>query len=154
MTGRKLISTGIASALIVLAGSPLPATATRGQTAHFARALRATDTAYLHRIKRPGSGLIEEGTAHGNLPGTMHADLYLGGTFTATFTIYLHGGTITGNGKAAPHGTGIYESFAGTLTVTGGSGIYKNASGRAGLYGTFNRRTYALVVQTTGALSY
>ncbi len=154
MNRRRLIGAGIVSALTILAAGPLPANATSGQAAHLARALRATDTAYLQRIKRPGSGLIEEGTAHGTLPGTMHAVLYLGGTFTATFTIYLHGGTITGNGKAAPHGTGIYESFAGTLTVTGGSGIYRHASGRAGLYGTFNRRTYALVVQTTGALSY
>jgi hypothetical protein len=84
----------------------------------------------------------------------MRADCNLGATFAASFTIYTNGGTIQGHGKATPHGSGIYESFAGTLIVTGGTGRYTHAHGHAGLYGTFNRRTYALTVQTTGSLSY
>jgi hypothetical protein len=126
----------------------------RAARAHAARALRATDTATLRYIKSSGTILLEEGTATGSLPGTMRAHCDLGAILSASFTIYTHGGTIKGHGTATPHGSGIYESFGGTLTVDGGTGRYAHARGHAGLYGTFNRRTYALVVQTTGALSY
>jgi hypothetical protein len=84
----------------------------------------------------------------------MHARLNVGPTFTGTFTIYTRNGTIRGDGSATPHGSDRYESFGGTLLVKGGSGRYIHARGRAGLYGTFDRRTYAMVVQTTGRLSY
>jgi hypothetical protein len=122
-------------------------------TAHSARTLDATDTGRLHYVKSSGSLLLEEGTAQGTLPGSMRASCNLGATVSASFTIYTHGGTIKGHGTATPHGSGIYESFAGTLTVTGGTGLYAHAHGHAGLYGTFDRRTYALTLQTTGSLS-
>ena len=42
----------------------------------------------------------------------------------------------------------------GTLTITGGTGRFRGAHGRTGLYGTFDRRTFSLVIQTTGNFSY
>lgn len=130
----------------------------RSVSAHASRALKATDEAHMHYIKHRSSSsrLFEEGIAHGTLPGSMNAYLSLGATFAASFTIYTKGGSIDGHGTATPHGGNgsLYESFAGTLTVTGGTGHYAHAHGHAGLYGTFNRRTYALTVQTTGSLSY
>ena len=126
-------------------------------SAHMSRALKATDEAHMHYIKHRSSSsrLFEEGAARGTLPGSMNAYCSLGATFAASFTIYTNGGTIKGHGTATPHaGGGLYESFAGTLTVTGGTGRYAHAHGHAGLYGAFNRRTYALTVQTTGSLSY
>jgi hypothetical protein len=122
--------------------------------AHAAHTLNATDTAHLHYIRSSGSLLIEEGSATGNLPGTMRAHVNIGPTVVANFTIYTQRGTIIGHGTATPHGSGIYESFGGSILVTNGTGRYAHASGHAGFYGTFNRRTYALVVQTTGHLSY
>ena len=119
-----------------------------------AHTLNAKDNAHLRYLRHSGSLLYEEGRAEGTIPGTMHASCDLGATVTASFTIYTHGGTIKGHGIATPHGTGIYESFSGKLTVTGGTGLYAHAHGTAGLYGTFNRRSYALVVQTTGSLAY
>lgn len=119
-----------------------------------ARSLRATDTAHLHYISASGSMLIETGRATGTLPGDMHVRFSVGATLSGSFTIYASGGTLVGHGAATPHGAGVYESFAGTLIVTGGSGRYLHAHGRAGLYGTFDRDNYALVVQTTGTLSY
>ncbi|HXB64627.1 MAG TPA: hypothetical protein VNV42_07105 [Solirubrobacteraceae bacterium] len=113
-----------------------------------------TDTAKLHYTKHTGSQLLEEGSAQGALPGNMHARLTIGATFTATFTIHTHNGTIEGHGTATPHGSGLTESFTGTLTITGGTGRYTHAHGHAALSGTFNRRTYALVLKTTGSLSY
>jgi hypothetical protein len=122
--------------------------------AHAAHALTATDTAHLHYVKSSGSLLIDEGKATGTLPGSMRVHLDLGTTFTGTFTIYASGGSIEGHGSATPHGSGTYESFSGTLTVTGGTGRYIHAHGRGGLYGTFDRDNYALVIKTTGSLTY
>ncbi len=90
----------------------------------------------------------------GALPGSMRAVVDTGDVFTGSFTIHTHGGTIEGHGRATPHGAGRYQSFSGTITLTGGTGRYSHAHGRAGLYGTFDRRTYAMVIQTTGRFSY
>lgn len=139
-----LLASGVAG---VHAATPSP-------HAHAARALKATDTAHLHYVSASGSLLLEEGAASGTLPGSMRVHLDVGATLSGSFTIYTRGGTIKGHGEATPHGSGIYESFAGSLIATGGSGRYAHAHGRASLYGTFNRSTYALTVQTTGKLSY
>ncbi len=128
--------------------------AQRPRSASIARTLSVTDSAHLHYIHSSGSALIEQGSATGELPGNMHVDLNVGATFTGTFTIYASGGTITGRGTATPHGSGRFESFSGSLVVTGGTGRYAHAHGKAGLYGSFDRKTYALAVQTTGKLSY
>jgi hypothetical protein len=150
---RPLAATSLLLA-ILLAPASLGTPAAHALRAHAARSLNATDTAKLHYIKHTGSQLIEEGTAQGTLPGTMHARASLGTTFTASFTINTHDGTITGHGTATPHGSGLTENFAGTLIVTGGTGRYAHAHGHGGLTGTFNRRTYAIVIKTTGSLSY
>jgi hypothetical protein len=122
--------------------------------ARTARVLAATDTANLHYVSASGSLLLDEGKASGTLPGSMRVHLNLGTTFTSTFTIFASGGSISGRGSAKPHGFGKYESFAGTLIVTGGTGRYARARGRGRFYGTFNRSNYALVVKTTGNLTY
>jgi hypothetical protein len=123
--------------------------------AHASRTLNATDTAHLHYVRSSGSLLYEEGSASGTLPGRMRAYLNIGASVSATFTIYVRGGgTIKGRGTAKPHGTGIYESFAGSLAASGGTGRYAHAHGHGGLYGVFNRHTYAVTVQTTGRLYY
>jgi hypothetical protein len=122
--------------------------------AHAAHVLKASDTAHLHYVSASGSLLFDEGKAAGTLPGAMRVHLNLGTTFTGSFTINASGGSIEGHGSATPHGSGTYESFSGTLTVTGGTGRYVHARGRGGLYGTFDREDYALVIKTTGSLTY
>jgi len=122
--------------------------------AHAAATLNITDTAKMHYTGGSGSLLHESGTASGTLPGSMKANLAIGATLTANFTIYTSGGTITGRGMGKPHGSGTYESFAGTLVATGGTGRYAHAHGHGGFYGTFDRKNYDLTVQTTGKLSY
>jgi hypothetical protein len=126
----------------------------RPQRAAAAHVLTATDTAHLRYVSASGSLLLEEGLASGTIPGRMRAHFDIGASFSGSFTIYTRDGTIRGHGTATPHGAGVYESFSGSLTATGGTGRYAHAHGRAGLYGTFDRNTYALVVQTTGRLSY
>jgi hypothetical protein len=151
------LRTALLASLLLAASSTERATAYAGETigvAHVAHSLSATDTAHLHYISASGSLLLDEGRATGALPGSMRVRLILGTTFTGSFTIYTSGGSIKGHGIATPHGSGIYESFAGTLTVTDGTGRYAGAHGHGDLYGTFNRNNYALVIKTTGSLTY
>jgi len=124
--------------------------------ARSARMLNATDTAHLKYNPKysEGATLIEEGAASGSLPGKMRARLKIEGTFSGTFVLTTSGGTIKGHGFAKPSGSGRYESFRGSLVVTGGTGRFSRAHGTAGLYGTFDRVKYQVTVQTTGSISY
>jgi hypothetical protein len=130
------------------------ATISHRQTARAARAVNITDTAKLRFTGGSGSLVQESGPVSGTLPGSMQAECNIGPVLSTNFTIHAADGTIKGHGRAAPHGSGIYESFAGTIVATGGTGLYAHAHGRAGLYGVFDRKTLALTVQTTGKLSY
>jgi hypothetical protein len=128
--------------------------ATRSPSAHAARTISANDDAHLHLVRASGSHLLEEGSASGGISGSMRASLEVGATFSGSFTIYTSGGTVKGHGSATPHGSGRYESFSGSVTATGGSGRFAHVHGQAGFFGTFDRETYAFVIQTTGKLSY
>lgn len=114
------------------------------------RTLSGTATAHLHLVKAEGSQLLEEGSVSGTLTGSARAKLHIGATFTANFTIHTHAGAITGSGLARPHGSGRYQSFSGSFLATAGTGRYAHISGRAGLYGVFDRRTDSVVIQTSG----
>ena len=116
--------------------------------------LHALDTAKLHYVGAVGEEVYETGSASGTLPGSMRVHMIFASTFSGSFAIYTRGGRIDGHGKARPHGEGVYESFAGTLVVTGGTGRYRRAHGIARLYGTFNRENYALTIQTAGTLRF
>lgn len=147
LIGLALIADAGASASARSWPAPVP-------VADAAHVLHASDSAHLKYVSASGATLYETGQASGTLPGSMHVHMRITATFSGSFVIYARGGTIDGHGSAIPHGSGVYESFAGTLTVSGGSGRYRDAHGRAGLYGTFNRDNYALVVKTTGNLFY
>jgi hypothetical protein len=125
------------------------------QTARPARTLNVADEAHLHLTGTQGEVLLEEGPAKGALPGTVKVRFAVGATVTGSFTIYPRGGgSISGNGSARLHSTGAYASFGGSMYVSHGTGRYAHAHGRGGFYGTVARRTNALVIQTTGRLSY
>jgi hypothetical protein len=120
-----------------------------------AHILRTSDEAHLHVVNASGSLLVEEGPASGDLPGKVEVRFRVGADVSGTFILYPHGGgSITGHGQGALHSTSSYASFAGSLTITGGTGRYRHAHGTGGLYGTVNRRNDDLVVQTTGKLYF
>jgi hypothetical protein len=155
-TGVALLGV-VASGPLLASGSAAARTIGGPPVAHTARTLKATDKAELHKVSVSGSNLVEEGKATGTLPGKMRADVNVGASISGNFTIYVHGGgTIKGHGTATPHGSGPYESFKGSIVVTGGTGRYIHAHGHTGLYGTIDRESeeYPLVIQTTGTLSY
>jgi hypothetical protein len=128
--------------------------ATRLARVHAARVLDATDTAHLRYIRSSGALLLEEGSATGALPGTVKVQMNVGATVIASFTIKTRNGSLAGRGSGTLHGTGVYASFGGTMTVSHGTGRYAHAHGHGGFYGVLNRNSYALTVQTTGTLSY
>jgi hypothetical protein len=141
------------SVALLAAGSAASAVSSP-QARYAARTLKATDTAHLRYVSAAGSLLSEEGSASGTLPGKMRASVNVGAAISGNFTIYTKGGAIKGHGSATPHGSGTFESFAGSIVLTGGTGRFAHARGKTGLYGTFNRSTYSLTIQTTGTLTY
>lgn len=128
--------------------------AAEGTRAEITRTLDGSDTAHLRLVRQHEAVLYEQGAASGVLSGSMHAKLTVGSTFSGSFTIDTRDGSVTGHGSARPHGTGRYQSFSGTLYVTGGSGKYEHIHGKTQLYGTFDRRTFDVILHTRGRLSY
>jgi len=145
----------IACSLAVLAGATHAAPAHTGP-AHTARALNITDTAHLHFVRETASSLlIDEGKATGGLPGVVKVEFEVSATVKASFKLSSRYGELIGSGFAKPHSSGTeYTSFAGTLTITHGTGRYVRAHGHGGFYGTIERGNDAVTVQTTGSLAY
>jgi hypothetical protein len=160
--GHRLVAAGLlvpaVTAGLVWVGASHAAGAGRAAPSASARAahvVSAADTAYLHMVGESGSLIAEEGSATGGFPGKVKARFGIGATVTASFTIYPRGGgSISGHGSATLHSSGAYATFGGTMSVSHGTGRYAHAHGTGGLYGSINRRTYALTVQTTGKLYY
>jgi hypothetical protein len=144
----------VAAALLALGAACAGSTSDARFLARAARTLNVTDTAHLRYRGTSGSSLIEEGTATGGLPGTVRVRFNVGASVSASFTISTHHGALIGHGTGVLHSSGMYASFAGSMTVARGTGRYRYAHGHGGFYGAINRRTYDLTVQTTGKLSY
>jgi hypothetical protein len=137
---------------VALSARPQPP---RGRAAH---TIAVNDTGRLH-VANPNSAsetLIEEGRATGSLPGSVRASLTIGtSTVRVGFTIYLHGGTITGHGITSFNaGKGEYASFGGSISVSHGGGRYAHASGTGRVYGSINRNTDNATVQVIGQLHF
>jgi hypothetical protein len=139
-----------------LAVSGIPAQAA-GPRARAARTINVKDEAKLHFVKSSGSTLIDEGNATGTIPGKVRIVFTYNGSpnVSSQLTIYGSGGSlhVRASGKLSSP-TNPKPSFKGSLTVTGGTGRYAHAGGTGTLYGVFNRRTYAMVVQAQGPVHY
>jgi hypothetical protein len=143
---------GLVASVSFVSGMSGVAMAAAGAAA--ARTLNVTDEAHLRYHESSGSALIEEGTATGGLPGAMKVHFTVVRTVSATFRISTHGGSLIGRGSGTLHSSGTYASFGGSMSITSGTGRYLHAHGHGGFYGVLNRRTYTLMVQTTGNVSY
>ncbi len=152
LAGAAVVSAGVAVTGALATG---PTRAAQSGRAHTARALNITDTAHLHFVRETASSLlVDEGRATGGLPGTIKVVFEVAATVKASFTLSSRYGELIGSGAAKPHSSGQNSSFAGTLTITHGTGRYARAHGQGGFYGTFDRTNDAATVQTTGTLAY
>jgi len=158
--GRGIAATAALLAL-ALAGTQGAAAAARAPSvipqARDARTVSVNDNGELKRTHASGDIIDEAGKISGTLPGTATVRLNVGPeTITASFTIEVHGGgSIVGTGRAKIGSDNRYTSFAGTLSVTGGTGRYAHARGEGKLYGAIERVSDKLTVQTRkGTLHY
>ena len=122
------------------------------------RVITVSDKSELHLVRAVGETLIEEGKATGTLAGKAKIRLNIDaaqGTATARFTLYTHGGTLSGHSSgSASGGHGGWESFSGTMRLDHGTGRYLHGSGTGRMYGAIYRRTDRLIVQYSGRLHY
>ena len=146
-----------ALAAAALLGSLSAAAQAAGPGARSAHTLSVKDEAKLHFVKSSGSTLIDEGNASGTIPGRVRiAFTYTGSpNVSSQLTIYGHSGSlrVRASGKLSSP-TNPKPSFKGSLQITGGTGRYAHASGSGTLYGVFDRRSYAMVVQAQGPVHY
>jgi hypothetical protein len=156
--GKRARAVLALAAIAVLGASQAGVGDTIGQPrARAAHTLDVKDEGYLRLIKSSGSLLIDEGPAHGSVPGKVRIRFVYDGdpTVTAQITIYGHSGELLAHGvghMSSP--TSPSPSFKGLLTITGGNGHYAHAHGVGQFFGVFYRRSYAITVQTQGTLSY
>jgi hypothetical protein len=151
--GGSVVAATLA-ALALCACLPGASAGSQRASAVVARVLDGNAEAKLRYVHSSGSTLIEEGPVSGGIAGRMRATLRLGAIFTGSFRFYTKAGEIRGQGTAHPHGSGRYESFAGTDVMTGGTGRYAHVHGHGSMYGTLDRKTYDVTIQTRGMLHY
>ncbi len=150
---RVLIGCG--AFVFLIAGSPAATTVDATSRGRLTRTLRAIDTAHMHRVRCSCDEILEEGQARGTLPGSVRAYVTVGAPIVFRFTITVRGiGSLSGQGSGKPKGDPAEPSFNGAMSVTRGTGSYRDAHGTGGFYGTINRTTYSAVMQTTGTLYY
>jgi hypothetical protein len=153
-TGRGL---AVITGALVLAAAGTQAAIADGEAPAAPRGPIVARAARTECVNDTGQILTEEGPISGTIPGTVKVRLEVGTTeVRASFTIEpSSGGSIVGTGRARISSSAKYSSFAGSLSVTGGTGRYAHARGSGKLYGALERRHDHLTVQTReGTLHY
>lgn len=137
----------VAAVLLIVAGV-VPAIASK--------MLSVKDSARLRLVGSHQNTLIETGTVTGTIPGTVRVSFTLHGFHAASrFTIRAKGGTLSGVGEGTvKSGKTGYDTFGGSLRLTGGTGAYRGASGSGGLYGSLYKLDESLRVQVYGTLHH
>ncbi len=144
----------LATAVCCLATLAAPAGATT--LAHASKAVSLQENGNLHLTSRHGFTLNEQGAGSGTIAGTIYVHLKIVSTkeVTAEMNIYLKGGSITGQARAAYRRQGATGHFAGTLSIARGTGSYANAHGSGlSFSGTIQRSNYAVTVHVGGTVS-
>jgi hypothetical protein len=110
-------------------------------------------TAHLRLIGRPGHKLTEQGRISGTFSGTatIHFTSITSTSGEATCVFYPPDGSISGRVNTHSHVVGATAYFAGTLSITGGTGKWAHSSG-AGLRfsGSLERHTFHAIAHVSG----
>ena len=110
------------------------------------------ETAHLRPSSHSSVQLVEEGSGSGTFKAQVKITMVIKSIVTGVLVAQLPGGTIYGTASAAPHYSGRWVTFKGTLKITKGTGRYAHASGTTGFYGSIDRFDYKLNVQVIGHL--
>jgi hypothetical protein len=160
-TSARLRATIAALAVFALALAAAGGTGVAGAAGPSAKAagsLNLSDSANLSLNNHKGVELKESGSAKGNLPGKIYIQLRLASSksVTAKIQVYPSGGSVSASAGATYRvHTSSSASFAGTLTITGGSGRYSKAKGsRLSFTGTVHRPSDSVSVHVSGKMSY
>jgi hypothetical protein len=153
LLGGAALSNGAILSACAFAGARATLAASQ-PAAWAARALYLNETASLHlvRANESASVLFERGGGSGTFRGSVVAQLTIAPEHVyANFTIYPHGGSITGSASARYIVKGSTGYYGGTLKITHGTGSYRHAAGtNLGISGTINRYSFALTVKAHG----
>jgi hypothetical protein len=125
-------------------------------SAHAARTMSLNETGRLHLTSHHSFTLNEVGSASGTISGGISIRLRVASTnhVTAEITINPRGGSISGTASANYRPSGARASFAGTMSVTHGTGSYSHAHGSGlSFSGTIQRSNDAITVHVSGRIS-
>jgi hypothetical protein len=149
---------GVAGALAAAACAlALGAGGASGATARAARTITLNESGRLHLTSHHGFHLNEQGTASGTIRGSIYIHLTVSSTnrVTAEVSIYPSNGSLTGYGTANYRPNGGQATFAGTMSISRGSGRYAHAHASGlSFSGTIQRSNDATTVRVSGRLSY
>jgi hypothetical protein len=155
----------MSAALVVAVAGPTLAGAASGQKTHSCKAdvtARVVQT-QVNSGSPPASGSATyAGTADGKLCGkAIHGALRSANSFPTPgkFNVTTQAFAPLGSVKSKGSGTGTLNSdgsvtFSGTAKVTGGTGIYKHATGSLTFTGTQAKNSNVAVQHITGTVKY
>jgi hypothetical protein len=167
-TGRRVLTAAAISLSASLALAPLaageraaPRSAGGDERPPSAQAQVAGTTALnesgrLHLTSKHGFTLNEQGPASGTVGGTLYVRLQIVSTshVTAEVSFSPRGGSISGKATASYHRGSTMASFAGSLSISQGTGSYRNARGSGlSFSGTIQKSNDAIAVRVSGRVS-
>jgi hypothetical protein len=158
LTAGLLPILGAGAAFISLSGLLLsPAVAgAAGVPARAAKTVSLNESGNLLCTSKHGFTLNERGPAEGTISGTLYVHLTIASTsrVTAVVNIYPNGGSVSGSATASYHRGSSTATFAGTMSVTRGTGSFADARGSGLRFtGTIQRSNDAVTVRVSGDFS-
>jgi hypothetical protein len=151
MSPKKI--TGKTGAILLVAVCSLVLGPTAGDAS--ARVISVKENASFLPEGNIGVKVVEQGSGSGTFNGSVSSHLTINGSsISGTFTFKSRSGTISGRTSANVVGQAARPivSFAGSLSVTSGSGAYARSAGRLSVSGTIRRRNYALTEVVSGKM--
>jgi hypothetical protein len=121
-----------------------------------ARTITLNESGRLRLTSKRSFTLNEKGNVTGTIKGVIYIHLHVVSInhVTAEINIYPVGGSLTGSASASYHSAGATASFAGTMSITRGSGSFAHARGSGlSFSGTVERANDAVTVRLSGRLT-